>query len=85
MSLRSSVFRRDTTWESYKNLLNEVKIWARWKDELPHDLACRVYQMMDKHARPPYAGLETAFYAYFDEVHTPLLVEEHLRRANRRW
>lgn len=85
MSLRSSVFRRDTTWDSYDNLMREVKIWAKWKDPLPIDLACRIYQMMDKHARPPYAGLELAFYTYFEQTWTPVLVEEHVRRTSRRW
>lgn len=83
--MRSSVFRRPEVFESYDRLLNEVKIWSKFKDPLPLELACKVYMMMDKHARVPYGGLEQAFYTYFEENWTPVLVDSHLRNSNRRY
>lgn len=85
MSMRSSVFRRPEVFESYDRLLNEVKIWSKFKDPIPLDLACKVYTMMNQHARAPYNGLELAFYTYFEESWTPVLVEKHMRETSRRW
>lgn len=76
--MRKYVFRHPDTFEKYEKCLDEIEIWAKWKDVLPLTLACQVYYFLQVNARAPYMGLELEFMNYFEANHAFALTEYFL-------